>query len=174
MQMLDIVACVGGSFVLFTYLILMCYLYIIREDQRKMDLILGPFKTWMCCWTVLCFITTSASVLLFLEVSKDPKVSAVGALVAFLCSATCVSPLIILDVKYHNVCTISLLGICMVATPCAWLVFFASGPVPTAFTSVLFIWSFVHHALFDSSLWFAYYLDTRSFYPTRTPSGALN
>jgi len=174
MEKLDIVACIGGGFVLFTYLILMCYFYTIREDQNKTDLILGPFKTWMRCWTVLCTITAAVSVLLFLEVSKEPKVGAVGALAAFLCSAICFSPLVILDVKYRNACSLFLLAMCMITTPCAWLAFFASGPTPNAFTCALFLWSFAHHALFDSWLWFAVYLDNRSCTTTRTPSRVLN
>jgi len=160
MRTIDLVACVGGGIVLLTYLLLMCYMRNAAHD--KVDLIVGAFKHCLNCWTVFCFITAACSVVLYIETSKEPNNASVEALVVFLCSTAFVSPLILLDVELRSCCTISFLGICMLATPCAWLVFFATGPSPSFMSCILFIWSFAHHVLFDSWIWFATYLDNRA------------
>ena len=160
MNSLDFVACVGGGIVLLTYALLMCYLQ--KAEEKKKDLIIGPFKHWLGCWTVLCFISAGCSVALYLEISKDPNEAVAATLGAFLSSAALWAPLTILDVERRSTCSILFLGLSMLATPCAWLVFFATGPAPTFLSCILFTWTFAHHLLFDSWIWFAIYLDRRS------------
>ena len=162
---IDVVACTGGSLVLFTYALLAYYLFAASESNS--NLLMAPFKNCMCVWTVLCFFSAAASVILFLTVREYEGVS-VDALAIFLFSAASWAPLAVLDVKYRKPCTLSLLGLCMLATPCAWVVFFVSGPPVTFINFVLFMWSFTHHAIFDSWIWFALYIEQRNCPPLRT------
>jgi len=155
---IDIVACGGGAFYLFAHALLACYLCTAHEKNK--NLVTGPFESWICCWTVLCFFSAVASVALFLEV-REYEGASVHALGIFLGSASFWPALTILDIKYRNACTLSLLGLCMLATPCAWVAFFISGPTMTLLNLLMFMWTVTHHAIFDSCIWFAIYVEQR-------------
>ena len=160
MWSLDVVAGVGGSVVLLTYAVLMCYLR--GLDDAKNKLIVGPFQHFLHCWTVLCFLSAAASVALYIEISQAPHPATVWSLGVFLLSAASWVPLTILDVEVRSAGTVCLIGICMLVTSCAWLFLLTTGPSPNFVSCALFAWTFSHHVVFDSWLWYAIYLDNRS------------
>jgi hypothetical protein len=153
----------GGAIVLCTYVALWFYLKHPRRTPYTKSMIIGPLKYALAWWVVFSLGTAALSVWLAVELTDQGSASD-AAFFVFLTSMALWAPLVVLDahMDYDNDCILAALWVCMVATPCAWLVFFIDGPSPSAAALTAFAWTFSHHALVDSWWWFEHYLCKRT------------